>query len=206
MREGKADGTHLSETKAIALPSKLQLNSGMCLMNNRYLTLLAIASTLVLVSCTSPTKIETNPTDKVTQVKPSADPASQVKSEATKTPNTESIGVLASELQGKPVVVDVFATWCPGCKNIAPTLSELKQEYSGKVNFVVLDVTDKGKLKKTETQAAKLGLTKFLEANKSKTSTVAIINPATGNVLAIFKNNPTKGDYSKILDSALVKS
>ncbi|HAJ62765.1 MAG TPA: hypothetical protein DCP31_28975, partial [Cyanobacteria bacterium UBA8543] len=36
-------------------------------------------------------------------------------------------GPLARELQGKPVVVDVFATWCAGCKNIAPTLTQLKQ-------------------------------------------------------------------------------
>ncbi|BAZ70251.1 MAG: thioredoxin family protein [Pelatocladus maniniholoensis HA4357-MV3] len=114
-------------------------------------------------------------------------------------------GPLAKELQGKPVVVDVFATWCPGCKNIAPTLSQLKQEYSGKVNFVVLDVTDKAKLKQTEAMAQRLGLGKFLEANKSKTSTVAIVDPATGNILTIFKNNPNKADYTKVLDTALAK-
>jgi thiol-disulfide isomerase/thioredoxin len=114
-------------------------------------------------------------------------------------------GPLAKELQGKPVVVDVFATWCPGCKNIAPTLSQLKREYSGKVNFVVLDVTDKAKLKQTEAMAQRLGLGKFLEANKSKTSTVAIVDPATGNILAIFKNNPNEADYTKVLDTALAK-
>ncbi|RAM47985.1 MAG: thioredoxin family protein [Hapalosiphonaceae cyanobacterium JJU2] len=114
-------------------------------------------------------------------------------------------GPLAKELQGKPVVVDVFATWCPGCKNIAPTLSQLKQEYAGKVNFVVLDVTDKAKLKQTEAMAQRLGLGKFLEANKSKTSTVAIVDPATGNILTIFKNNPNKADYTKVLNTALAK-
>lgn len=114
-------------------------------------------------------------------------------------------GPLAKELQGKPVVVDVFATWCAGCKNIAPTLSQLKQQYSGKVNFVVLDVTDKAKLKQTEAMAQRLGLGKFLEANKSKTSTVAIVDPATGNILALYKNNPNKADYTKILETALAK-
>ncbi|KYC43653.1 thioredoxin [Scytonema hofmannii PCC 7110] len=115
-------------------------------------------------------------------------------------------GSLAKELQGKPVVVDVFATWCAGCKNIAPTLSQLKQEYSGKVNFVVLDVTDKAKLKQTQAKAEKLGLGKFLEANKSQTSTVAIVDPATGNILSMFKNNPNKADYTKVLETALAKN
>jgi hypothetical protein len=81
----------------------------------------------------------------------------------------------------------------------------LKQQYSGKVNFVVLDVTDRAKLKQTEAMAQRLGLGKFLAANKSQTSTVAIIDPATGNILTIFKNNPNKDDYSKILDKALAK-
>ncbi|WP_041555245.1 hypothetical protein [Nostoc sp. PCC 7524] len=40
-------------------------------------------------------------------------------------------------------------------------------------------------------------------ANKSQTSTVAIINPATGKILTMFKNNPNKAEYTKILDSAL---
>jgi thiol-disulfide isomerase/thioredoxin len=114
-------------------------------------------------------------------------------------------GPLAKELQGKPVIVDVFATWCAGCKNIAPTLSQLKQQYSGKVNFVVLDVTNQATLKQTKAQAEKLGLGRFLEANKSKTSTVAIVDPATGNILAMFKNNPNKADYTKVLDTALAK-
>ena len=70
---------------------------------------------------------------------------------------------------------------------------------------MVLDVTDKAKLQETQAQAEKLGLGKFLEANKSQTSTVAIIDPATGNILTIFKNNPNKDDYSKILDKALAK-
>jgi thiol-disulfide isomerase/thioredoxin len=102
--------------------------------------------------------------------------------------------------------VDVFATWCAGCKNIAPTLSQLKQEYSGKVNFVVLDVSDKAKLKETQAMAQRLGLGKFLEANKSQTSTVAIVDPGTGNILALYKNNPNKADYTKIIETALANN
>jgi thiol-disulfide isomerase/thioredoxin len=120
---------------------------------------------------------------------------------------TKSVGgPLAQELQGKPVVIDVFATWCPGCKNIEPTLSKLKKDYGDRANFVVLDVTDKKTMEAAKAKAEKLGLSKFLEANQSKTSTVAIVDPATGNVLAVFQNNAEAGDYTKVLDAALTKS
>ncbi|BAB73901.1 TlpA family protein disulfide reductase [Anabaena sp. FACHB-709] len=171
--------------------------------NKFFLSLLCLSGLLLTVSCSPPksdniAQNQAPSTAKVAQTDPGAG------KDAAK---LTSVGnPLAQELQGKPVLVDVFATWCAGCKNIAPTLSQLKQEYSGKVNFVVLDVTDKAKLQETQAQAEKLGLGKFLEANKSQTSTVAIVDPATGNILTIFKNNPNKDDYTKILDTALAKS
>jgi thiol-disulfide isomerase/thioredoxin len=104
-------------------------------------------------------------------------------------------GPLAKELQGKPTVADVYATWCPACKAIAPTLSSLKEEYKGKINFVVLDVSDRAATNQAQATAQKLGLTKFLEANKSSTGTVAVIDPATGEIISQFRGNTNKEDY-----------
>ncbi len=119
----------------------------------------------------------------------------------------ESVGgPLADSLQGKPVVVDVFATWCAGCKNIEGTLSQLRQDYGDRVNFVVLDVTNKTTVEETEALAAELGLSEFLAETKSKTSTVAIVDPATGDILAIYKNNPNIDDYTQTLDTALAQN
>ena len=117
---------------------------------------------------------------------------------------TRSVGgSLAKELQGKPVVVDVYASWCPACKNIAPTVSQLKQQYAGKVNFVVLDVSDKSSAAKAEATAKKLGLSKFFAANKTQTGSLTIVDPATGKILAQHRNNPDKAAYSSVLDTAL---
>jgi thiol-disulfide isomerase/thioredoxin len=112
-------------------------------------------------------------------------------------------GPLAQELQGKPVVVDVYASWCPACKNIAPTLSKLKKDYEGKVHFVVLDVSDKSTASQAETKAKQLGLSQFFEANKAQTGLLAIVDPATGNILAQHRNNANLGDYKTVLDAAL---
>lgn len=118
----------------------------------------------------------------------------------------QSVGApLSQELQGKPVVVDVFATWCPACKNIAPTLSQLKKDYEGKVHFVVLDVSDKSTTSKSEATATQLGLSQFLEANKAQTGSLTIIDPATGTILAQYRNNANLADYKTVLDKALTQ-
>jgi thiol-disulfide isomerase/thioredoxin len=112
---------------------------------------------------------------------------------------------LAKKLQGKPVVVDIYATWCPGCKNIAPTLSQLRQQYASKANFVVLDVTDANTTKASMKLAKELGLTSFFNANKSQTSTVAIIDPATGKIMKQFRNNADLAEYTGTIDFAIAQ-
>ncbi|PZV18297.1 MAG: hypothetical protein DCF20_04410 [Pseudanabaena sp.] len=120
--------------------------------------------------------------------------------------SSASVGApLAQKIQGKPAVVDVYASWCPACKNIAPTLSDLKKEYEGKVEFVVLDVSDKSTTAAAEATAQELGLSKFLAENKTQTGSLTIIEPATGKILAQYRNNPDKTAYSKVLDAALTK-
>lgn len=114
-----------------------------------------------------------------------------------------SSGRLAKELQGKPVVVDIYADWCPGCQSIKPTLSTLKKQYSGKVNFVVFNVTDRSTSAAAQAKAQQLGLSEFFSANKSKTATVAIINPSTGKTLKTYQANPNLADYTTVLNPAI---
>ena len=44
----------------------------------------------------------------------------------------------------QPVLVDFWAEWCMPCKMLAPTISELADEFSGKVKVGKLD-TDSNK-------------------------------------------------------------
>ena len=39
-----------------------------------------------------------------------------------------------------PVLVDVFGTYCPPCRTLAPTLDKLASEYEGRAKVVKLDV------------------------------------------------------------------
>jgi thiol-disulfide isomerase/thioredoxin len=104
-------------------------------------------------------------------------------------------GALAPSLQGKPVVVDIYASWCPSCHTIEPTLRSLRQQQAGKVSFVTFDVSDAVQLRKSRERAAGLGLGAFLEANRSQTSLVAVINPASGTSVQTFRASSDEGAY-----------
>ncbi|PZU98786.1 MAG: thioredoxin [Pseudanabaena sp.] len=125
--------------------------------------------------------------------------------EATYAQSTSVGGSLAKKLQGKPVVIDIYASWCPACQNIAPTLSQLKKEYAGKVHFVVLDVSDRASTAQSEKIAKELGLSNFFAANKNRTGSVTIVEPSTGKILSQSYNNPNKSTYTRVLDAALAK-
>lgn len=42
--------------------------------------------------------------------------------------------------EGKPMVVDFWATWCGPCRMVGPIIDELATEYAGKVNIGKVDV------------------------------------------------------------------
>ena len=54
----------------------------------------------------------------------------------TVTDSTFHAEVLDSD---RPVVVDIWATWCGPCKQVAPILDELSEEYAGRVKIVKVD-------------------------------------------------------------------
>ena len=40
----------------------------------------------------------------------------------------------------KPTLIEFYANWCTSCQAMAPDIAQLKSEYGGKVNFVMLNV------------------------------------------------------------------
>ena len=45
-------------------------------------------------------------------------------------------------IRSEPVLVDFFATWCGVCEKEGPIITELAEEYTGKVKIGKLDVDE----------------------------------------------------------------
>ncbi len=106
-----------------------------------------------------------------------------------------------SSAKNKPTVAIIRADWCSACKQVEPIMQDLMQNYSGKFNFVVLDVTNDETTAKAMATAKSLGLSRFFEANKKSTSTVGVFK----NKREVFKttHNPDRDAYVRAFDKAL---
>ena len=103
--------------------------------------------------------------------------------------------------QAKPTVAIIKADWCSACQKVEPIMMGLMKEYDGKVNFVMLDVTNDDTTAQAAAKAKSLGLTAFFQANKKTTSTVAVF----AGKKQIYKTamNYNKSDYVAAFDKAL---
>lgn len=47
---------------------------------------------------------------------------------------------LAALVDGKPLVLEFWATWCPLCKELEPAMEAAKEKYAGRVTFIGVGV------------------------------------------------------------------
>lgn len=43
---------------------------------------------------------------------------------------------------GKPMIIDFSATWCPPCRQLKPIFEKLAEEFRGRITFVTIDVDE----------------------------------------------------------------
>ncbi len=105
----------------------------------------------------------------------------------------------------RPTVAIIRAEWCSACQKLEPTMMQLKNTYGDRIDFVILDVTDEQRTAQSAAEARKLGLGKFFEANKQKTSTVVVLSSSRKIVFQTMQNFDREA-YVKAFDEALAKS
>lgn len=52
-------------------------------------------------------------------------------------------GFVVDSMEGKVVLFDIFATWCPPCQDSAPLLSGLQEKYKDDLIIIAVTIEDK---------------------------------------------------------------
>jgi thiol-disulfide isomerase/thioredoxin len=97
-------------------------------------------------------------------------------------------GFALARTNAKPTVVLIRADWCSACQKLEPTMMELRKQYGDKLNFVMLDVSSDEKVAESAATARRLGIGRFFQDNKEKTSTVAIFGKGNRPVFHTVAN------------------
>lgn len=58
--------------------------------------------------------------------------------------NVDGEAMKLSDLRGKPIIVNCFASWCMPCRSEMPHFDEAIQEYDGRICFLMLDINNYG--------------------------------------------------------------
>lgn len=78
-------------------------------------------------------------------------------------------------LGDKPVILDLFATWCPPCKKLSPILEEIQKQYGNKIQIYKIDVDKEPQLAQLF-NASSIPLMIFIPKN-GKPSSIAGLRP-----------------------------
>lgn len=90
---------------------------------------------LVLVGCNS------KPAEKIAAASDqSATATASAAAPAFNLPSTTGSKINLSDFNGKVVLLDFWATWCPPCRMSTPALVQLNKKYQGK-NFAIIGIS-----------------------------------------------------------------
>jgi len=82
--------------------------------------------------------------------------------------NLEGQTVSLSDLQGKPVLINFWATWCPPCRAEMPYLEEVYREWSGKgVVLLAINIGETSSQVKEFLQSHSLSLPVLLDTGQN---------------------------------------
>jgi thioredoxin len=105
--------------------------------------------------------------------KPTSGPATQSPAQAQAQPQTQ---VQAQTSTNLPKLYDFWATWCPPCKQLKPTIEALEKEYEGKIEIKSID-TDQNKDLSQKFNVQAIPTLVFLDAKGNELSRIVGLVP-----------------------------
>lgn len=105
-------------------------------LNKLQRTIPVICAAVIFLCCSNETFGQAKGT-----AAPSSTPASSVKLPLVKQINNAGLRK-ALTANGKPLLVNFWATWCDPCREEFPDLVKLDAEYKGKIDFITISLDD----------------------------------------------------------------
>jgi hypothetical protein len=102
----------------------------------------------------------------------------------------------------KPKLGEIRAEWCPFCTRAQPALDAAYGPFRGRVDLVVLDVTDETTAADAARVARMEGVTQFYEAYRGRTPTIGVF-VAPGEGRRVHGNMEDPDTLTTALDYAL---
>ena len=94
-----------------------------------------------------------------------------------------STPLAVAQQNGKPTLMEFYADWCTTCQAMAGDLSELKQEYGDRLNFVMLNV-DSAKWLPELTDYRVDGIPHFVFMDNQGTALASVIGEQPRTIMA----------------------
>lgn len=101
-------------------------------MRKSFLISIALVSGL-FISCQGNAKAESIPDEEHVEMTPN---------EVVEVPSYKVENGKILPTDGKPMIVDFSATWCPPCRQLKPIFEKLAEDFRGRITFVTIDVDD----------------------------------------------------------------
>lgn len=129
-------------------------------------------------------------------------------------PNIDGVKTSLSDLEGKVVVIDVWATWCAPCKKEAPYFHDLEKKYHGKdVAFISISLDENKEawekyMKKKKPEGMHLHAPKAFASNLAKEYQINAIPrfmvfDKAGKVVSVNAPRPSESILKEMIDSLL---
>jgi thiol-disulfide isomerase/thioredoxin len=120
-------------------------------------------------------------------------------------PVTPPIPASEASNPSKPFVVKLHAQWCPVCMITTSVWKQIEDEYSGRVNLLVLDFTNDQTTDASRAAAERVGLGRVFEETGS-TGVVLIVDGHTKEVTATIAGSRDFAEYRSAIDAALKRT